>query len=264
MELGSPDVARRRVHDVDASRVRLRADQAIVADLRTLSRPPSLGAAVEVRRAVQWAVEAADHELRGRAKVTTSFEADLRAKADETRLGQVFVNLLVNAAQAMNSRPRDSNEITVKGALDDGGRVVVEVSDTGPGIAPELLEKIFDPFFTTKKETGGTGLGLAICRGIVASLGGSITVESTVGKDVRVVLVAAPDDGRGRLSSIPPASLPASPAASILVVDDEPMIQAGAARARRPSSRDRRTPGAAPRSICWQAGRRSTSCSATC
>jgi PAS domain S-box-containing protein len=195
----------------------------IVADLRTLSRPPSLGATVEVRRAIQWALEAADHELRGRTKVTTDFEKGLRAKADETRLGQVFVNLLVNAAQAMHSRPHEANEIVIRTSLDDG-RVIVEVSDTGPGIPPELTEKIFDPFFTTKKETGGTGLGLAICRGIVASLGGSITVQSVPGEGTtfRVALVACPDEARVSLPALPPEPVAAS--AAILVVDDEPMI----------------------------------------
>lgn len=196
----------------------------IVADLRTLSRPPSLGVDVDVRRAINWALEAADHELRGRVKVTTSFAKAPRVKADETRLGQVFVNLLVNAAQAMKGRPREASEIAIKTSVEGDGQVIVEFTDTGPGIPEDMLEKIFEPFFTTKKDCGGTGLGLSICRGILKSLGGSITVESTVGKGTsfRVALLPLPDDGRSPLPSIPPEAAPE--AASVLVVDDEPMI----------------------------------------
>jgi PAS domain S-box-containing protein len=195
----------------------------IVADLRTLSRPAASGSAVDVRRALNWAIEAAAHELRGRVKVTTAFGKTPWVHADETRLGQVFVNLLVNAAQAMSSRPRESAELKLTTSTGTDGQVFVEIADNGTGIPAELLEKIFDPFFTTKKETGGTGLGLSICRGIVTSLGGTLTLESTVGVGTtfRVGLVAEPDDGRVAPST-PPQSV--FTPATVLVIDDEPMI----------------------------------------
>ncbi|HEX4337559.1 MAG TPA: response regulator [Polyangiaceae bacterium] len=195
----------------------------IVADLRTLSRPSADGTAIDVRRMLNWAIEAASHELRGRVKVTTSYAKTPRVHADETRLGQVFVNLLVNAAQAMMQKPRGESELKVTTSLDAEGRVAVEIADNGPGIPGELLEKIFDPFFTTKKESGGTGLGLSICRGIVTSLGGTVTVESTVGQGTtfKVTLAPAPDDGRAAPSVPPPSS---TLSAKVLVIDDEPMI----------------------------------------
>jgi two-component system cell cycle sensor histidine kinase/response regulator CckA len=195
----------------------------IVADLRTLSRPSASGTAVDIRRTLNWAIEAASHELRGRVKVTTSYAKVPRVNADETRLGQVFVNLLVNAAQAMSTASRDTAELKLTTSMDAEGRVVVEIADNGPGIPSELLEKIFDPFFTTKKNSGGTGLGLSICRGLVTSLGGTITVKSTVGSGTtfRITLGAFADD-ESAAPSIPPPSAPAS--ATVLVIDDEPMI----------------------------------------
>jgi CheY-like chemotaxis protein len=85
------------------------------------------------------------------------------------------------------------NEIRVATRTDGPGRVVVEIADTGAGIAPELVDRIFEPFFTTKPVGVGTGLGLSICRGIVTALGGDITVESTpgAGTTFRVVLPAS-------------------------------------------------------------------------
>jgi PAS domain S-box-containing protein len=223
-ELGSP----RWLEDVCAtlSQAEFGSEQIrnIVADLRTLSRPSaSVPAAVDVRRVLGWAIEASAHELRGRVRVTTQFLKIPRVRGDETRLGQVFVNLIVNAAQAMREGTRETNEVRVTTRVDDAGRVVAEIADTGPGIAPEFLEKIFEPFFTTKKVSGGTGLGLSICRGIIASIGGSITVESVPGKGTtfRVVLQPAPEEPNAP-SSIPPPSVAIN--ASIMVVDDEPMI----------------------------------------
>jgi two-component system cell cycle sensor histidine kinase/response regulator CckA len=198
----------------------------IVGDLRTIAQPnPEEGATVELRRVLEWAIDAAAHELRRRVKVTTTtcFGNIPRVKGNETRLGQIFVNLIVNAAQAMAGGPYEANEIKVSTFVDANGRVVTEIADTGPGIPEDLVEKIFEPFFTTKKETGGTGLGLSICRGIVASLGGTITVRSNVGKGTtfRVALEAA-GDAEKPSHEPPPPDAPAQ--ASVLVVDDEAMI----------------------------------------
>jgi signal transduction histidine kinase len=107
-------------------------------------------------------------------------------------VGQVFLNLIINAGQALRgSGPRPTLRVVTRQEAD--GRVVAEVHDNGPGIAPEHLPRIFEPFFTTKPAGEGTGLGLSICHGIVAALGGSITVESTPGQGTtfRVLLPAA-------------------------------------------------------------------------
>lgn len=91
-----------------------------------------------------------------------------------SRLAQVFVNLLINAAQAIPEKCLEQHEITVCIRNDAGGRVVVSISDTGVGIPAHLLGRVFDPFFTTKAVGVGTGLGLAICHGILAAMGAEI------------------------------------------------------------------------------------------
>src|SRR6185295_12739519 len=120
------------------------------------------------------------------------------------------------------------NEIRVT-AVGEGDRVVVEVRDTGVGIAPEVLGRVFDPFFTTKPRGVGTGLGLPISRGIVKSFGGEITVASAVdaGTTFRVSLPAlsegtaplirdTPAAGTQAVSVTPPARR-----GRVLIVDDE-------------------------------------------
>jgi signal transduction histidine kinase len=94
-----------------------------------------------------------------------------------------------NAIEAMTA----PGELRVRTLVDDAGRPVFEVEDTGAGIAPEVMARIFDPFFTTKPIGRGTGLGLAVCHQIVAGFGGEITVRSTPGRGstFRVVLPVA-------------------------------------------------------------------------
>ena len=93
------------------------------------------------------------------------------------QLNQVFLNLLKNAGQAIEDQGtiRLSSHATPT-------HIIVQIADTGTGIAPELIPKLFDPFFTTKEIGQGTGLGLAISHGIIEKHGGEINVESEVGK----------------------------------------------------------------------------------
>jgi PAS domain S-box-containing protein len=98
--------------------------------------------------------------------------------ADRQQLRQVFVNLLTNALDAMPA----GGTLTLRVIPVGPGRVAIEVADTGVGIKPEHLPRITEPFFTTKEEGKGTGLGLAICKRIVQEHGGTLAVESTVGK----------------------------------------------------------------------------------
>src|SRR5262249_24374594 len=142
---------------------------------------------------------------------------------DANQIQQVFVNLINNAAQAIQSRGSgDIGNVWVRATRWLDG-VAVTIEDDGPGVAPALQAMIFEPFFTTKPEGQGTGLGLSICHGIVAEHGGRITLNPRLGGGAifRVELpgCAAPD-----------AELPAADAAPqtgrlrILVVDDEPHI----------------------------------------
>ncbi len=97
-----------------------------------------------------------------------------KVRGSSTKLGQVMLNLLVNAIQVLSLRPRDGSAISVR-LHEDGTNALFQVADNGPGIAPETAEKIFDPFFTTKAM--GSGLGLAISRRIVDEAGGQLSVQ---------------------------------------------------------------------------------------
>jgi CheY-like chemotaxis protein len=148
-------------------------------------------------------------------------------QGDEGRLGQVFLNLLLNAAHAMAGGDPDRNELYVSTRLErpaDGpGQVSITIRDTGMGMAPEVLERIFDPFFTTKPIGTGTGLGLSVCHGVVRDLGGSIQVTSEPRRGSTFV-VRLPEAER----SAEPRSVshvrPAGARGRVLVVDDEPLV----------------------------------------
>ena len=95
---------------------------------------------------------------------------------DEMKMGQVLVNLLLNARNAMP----DGGRLTIR-SLQDAGWCELSVTDTGIGITPEIMPKIFDPFFSTRLSGEGTGLGLSICKNIVEAHGGTIQAESVTG-----------------------------------------------------------------------------------
>jgi CheY-like chemotaxis protein len=146
-------------------------------------------------------------------------------EANSARLGQVFLNLLINAVHAMDEGRTSDNEIRVTIALDPRGRVAVEVSDTGCGIPPEVIPRIFDPFFSTKPIGVGTGLGLSICQRILERFHGTIEVESEPGRGAtfRVLLPQA----TGREVPAPAAPVVHEQAArrtKVLVIDDESSI----------------------------------------
>src|SRR5437763_763452 len=119
------------------------------------------------------------------AEITTSLGDGVQVRGDEARLGQVFLNLLVNAGQALAGRPDARVRVTTERS---GDEVRVMIADNGPGIAPADQRRIFDAFFTTKRGESGSGLGLAISREIVSQHGGELTVQSEVGKGSRFIV----------------------------------------------------------------------------
>jgi signal transduction histidine kinase len=156
----------------------------VVGDLKTFARGEDTGPEKEradVRRALEMSINMAMPELRHRARMVWHVEEVPPVRGSESRLGQVFLNLLLNAAQAIPEGAPAENTVEAL-ARTEADKVVVEIRDTGHGIAPENLKRIFEPFFTTRPAGVGTGLGLAICHSIVIAMGGELTVESTVGK----------------------------------------------------------------------------------
>jgi two-component system NtrC family sensor kinase len=167
----------------------------IVRDLRVFSRGETgEKALVDPRRVFDSCVNMARGEIRMRARLTKRYDETPPVLANEARLGQVLLNLLVNAAHAIPEGDPDHNEILVATRADAQGRVVIEVRDTGVGMPEEVKRHVFEPFFTTKTGGRGTGLGLSICQTIVSSLGGEIAFESEIGRGTsfRVILPPAP------------------------------------------------------------------------
>lgn len=121
-------------------------------------------------------------EAQNRAQLIVELEGNPQVAGSATRIGQVLLNLVLNAVQAMPARPHDKNYVKVL-LIERGGHAFIEVCDNGIGIDPAQLSRIFDPFFTTKQK--GTGLGLAISRQIVEELGGELSVESELGVGTR-------------------------------------------------------------------------------
>jgi PAS domain S-box-containing protein len=199
----------------------------IVRGLKTFSRSdeerPHL---VDLVPVLELSIGMAVNQIRQSASLVTEFGAVPLVEADDAQLGQVFVNLLMNAAQAFPDGNEKGNEIHVVTSTDAEGRAVVEVKDTGSGIPPALLGRIFDPFFTTKPIGSGTGLGLSITHNIVTGMGGDISVESVLGKGTSFRLVLPPS--RSSATPAPEVSGSTESASTrrgaILVVDDEPDV----------------------------------------
>jgi PAS domain S-box-containing protein len=201
--------------------------RAVVRALGALGREDEDAvSSVDVHRVLDTAVRLAENRARHRGRIVKDYGAKRGARGNELRLGQVFVNLLINAADALREDAAASNEIVVR-TYDEGSDVVIEVRDNGAGIPEEIAPRIFDPFFTTKPVGEGTGLGLAISHGIVTSFGGSIAVESEVGKGsiFRVRLVA--ESRAAAASSVSPRVEKrelSRARARVLIIDDEPHL----------------------------------------
>ena len=155
----------------------------IVRDLEVFSAPQSgRRARVDVHAVLASAIEMLSDDIRYHGHLVKDYAPVPPVEGNEALLAQVFLHLLVNAAEAIHDGDPAHNEIRVTTRADNAGHVIVEVRDTGRGIPADHLGRIFDPFFTTKPVGKGTGLGLWVSGRILAELGGVMTVESQVGK----------------------------------------------------------------------------------
>ena len=198
----------------------------IVRDLKIFSRgEDERRGPVDVERVMESTLRMAWNEIRHRARLVKSYTPVPPVAASESRLGQIFLNLVVNGAQAIPEGQADRNQIRIA-IRREGDRVVVEVADSGAGIPPEVRNRIFAPFVTTKPVGVGTGLGLSICHRLVTELGGEISFETETGRGTtfRVSLPVARDDNHSAESEPSPPPAPVTEPGRILVIDDEPLV----------------------------------------
>jgi signal transduction histidine kinase len=182
---GEPETMHAHLRDAMEGLERIRR---IALNLKTFARPDEARRGpVDVAAVLVSCLEMAKSHLATRTQVERDFRGPLVVWGNDGQLTQVFLNLLINAAQAFEESPSTLNRVVVRAAW-SADAVSVEISDNGAGIPQELLSRIFDPFFTTKPVGIGTGLGLSISYGIVKALGGEIAVDSTLGEGTCVRL----------------------------------------------------------------------------
>jgi signal transduction histidine kinase len=202
-----------------AERVRL-----IVRDMNTFAKADEeKQGPLDVRKVIDGVLPLAQNEVRHRATLIKEYGDVPLVDANEARLGQAFLKLIVNAAQAIREGAKEKNSIRITTRTDDEGRAVVSIADTGSGMTPEVAARIFDPFFTTKEVGHGAGLGLSVCHGVVTGLGGKIQVDTTLGHGSCFTIVLPPSWTTAPREK--PNAEPALPKRGrLLVVDDEPMV----------------------------------------
>lgn len=183
---------------------------------------------VDLNFAIECAGTMAMSDIKFRAQLVLDFEVLPAVWASAGKLSQVFLNLLINAAHAIDEGDVPNNSIRVR-TWSQGDDVFVEVTDTGKGISEESIERIFEPFFTTKPVGVGSGLGLPICQNILSEFGGDIRVESELGRGTSFTVRLPVHKGvamvtRETLRSEAPEV--ARVRGRVMVVDDEPAIRA--------------------------------------
>jgi signal transduction histidine kinase len=196
----------------------------VVKDLQHLSRQgrPKREPFV-VNDLLEESLAMARNHIQHRAQVRKDYGLLPPIVGDRSAIGQVLLNLLLNAAQALPEGRAEHNAITLRTSA-DGESMTIEVEDTGAGIPPHLLPHIFDPFFTTKPIGEGTGLGLAVSCRIVADHGGHIDVDSEEGRGSTFRVVLPCPSGAGTVEDALDADEPTArvvlPRARLLVIDD--------------------------------------------
>ncbi|MBW1811094.1 MAG: response regulator [Deltaproteobacteria bacterium] len=186
---------------------------------------------VHLTHVIEVAINMVFNEIKYRSRLVKDYGEVSTVLANDGRLSQVFLNLLVNAAHSIDEGDVEGNEIRIK-TWQAGDQVYAEVHDSGKGIAKEHIGQLFEPFFSTKKIGVGTGLGLPISKNIIEGYGGAIEVKSEVGRGtsfiVRLPVRQAQEPAQAKPASEPPAEPLVS--GRILVIDDEPGIRSSMKR----------------------------------
>ena len=210
------------LHDARDAAERIRQ---IVRDLKMFSRSESeRRGPVDLHSVIDSTVRMAWNEIRHRARLVKDYGKIPPVDANDAKIGQVILNLLVNAAQAIPEGDQSGNEIRVSTGVNAKGNVFVTISDTGSGIPPEVQRRLFTAFFTTKPVGVGTGLGLAISRRLITSFDGEITFESEVGRGTRFTVTLLPSVPTETRAPAPLLYRVPGKRARVLVIDDEPTI----------------------------------------
>jgi signal transduction histidine kinase/CheY-like chemotaxis protein len=208
---------------LDAIREGLERLRGVVVDLKAFSKGDADSVRmVDVREAVSRVLRMADKSVLAKAQLVEELAPVPEVIGNEGRLSQVFLNLLVNAVEALpEDRPKSENLVRIRTRLGADGRVEVAIADNGIGLDPELVDRVFDSFFTTKGARSGTGLGLAICRRIVQEHGGEVFARTTVEPPFKTEFVTVLPVARGVTPTPVPLGRPARTRRRVLVVDDE-------------------------------------------
>ncbi|HYO56776.1 ATP-binding protein [Archangium sp.] len=197
----------------------------IVKDLRTLARSNETRVGpVDVLAALEFSLSMAMPHIRHRAQVVRRLAPVPRVLGNESKLGQVFLNLLINAAQAIPEGDAMHHAITLVTRV-ERTQVVVEVQDTGKGMSAEVMAHIFEPFFTTKPAGEGTGLGLPISLDVIRGMGGELKVMSEPGRGSTFQVVLPIIDEVMAPVVVPESTKEEAPQRKrVLIIDDEPSI----------------------------------------
>jgi CheY-like chemotaxis protein/anti-sigma regulatory factor (Ser/Thr protein kinase) len=193
-------------------------------DAGRLAASPESRTAVPLRKVADGAFSVAHARLGRRVRLTNEVTQDTFVLAGEGVLAQVVVNLVVNAVQAIQDHRTDGHVIVRTELAGDRVRLVVE--DNGPGMPPEILRRVFEPFFTTKPFGSGSGLGLAVSRGLVASLGGELRLESTPGQGTRALVELSAAAPPGEPPRAAHGDRRVKPLHLLIVDDEEPVRSA--------------------------------------
>jgi signal transduction histidine kinase/CheY-like chemotaxis protein len=206
----------------------------VIGDLRTLSRVgPDETTELDLNAVVRQACQLARPAYQGVARLVLDLGELPTLHGNSRRLGQLITNLVINAAQAIDTGGSDHEIVITTRA--DRERVMLAVEDSGPGIPPELHERVFDPYFTTKPSEIGTGLGLALVRKIAQHHGGQarVTAGARTGARIEVMLPIRHEGAAAAAPVLAPVPAASPRRGRLLIIDDEPLLLQALAEALR-------------------------------